>query len=233
MRKPNPRKSPRKQVLAGEKVDFPTFLIVWNEHLGQTTPDLHLRMAVWLEATDGRPTRLLMCFREAAKSWIISLFVVWKLYRDPNQSFIMLSSTDKLAAKNASFVRDMIEAHPLARHLKPAGQTELWQRSSFNVVREQGKNPNFSVQALSLKSDITGLHANQIFADDLETSEGTRTPEGRELLKSRRGKLRFIAPRITYIGTPHAGAISMYKPMLERGLGSTRGLRSEAKNTST
>ncbi|WP_020695454.1 phage terminase large subunit [Reyranella massiliensis] len=196
-------------------VDFPTFLRMWNLHLGQSTPELHVRMARWLEATEGKPTRLLMCFREAAKSWLISLFIAWSLYRDPNRSFIMLSASQTLANKNAGFVRGMIENHPLCQHLVPPGKMdELWRRTSFTVVRSKTL-PNPSVQALSLKGDIVGLHADLIFADDLETLEGSRTEEGRDLIRTRRSQLRSIAPKITYIGTPHAGAASMYKPMLE------------------
>lgn len=201
--------------LIEKKVKFVTFLKLWNQKLGQTTPPHHLRIANWLVATQGQPQRLLQAFRESGKSWIVCLYVAWRLYIDPLDSFILISSTQPLATRNANFIREMIENHPLTAHMVPPGETELWRRQSFTVVRPHPM-PNPSVQAVALGGDITGLHANELIADDCESSRNSETSESRAQTRDRMMEFPSIARRRLYVGTPHAGAESVYLPMLAK-----------------
>jgi hypothetical protein len=48
---------------------FPKFVVSWNQQQGRGTPDVHLRMARWLdERWAAGDRRLLMVFRDAGKS---------------------------------------------------------------------------------------------------------------------------------------------------------------------
>lgn len=207
------RKVPVRAVLAGVKVSFPEFLMMWNNVTNQTTPPFHLELAVWYEQTQGRHTRLLQASRDAAKSWMTCLYLCWRLYCDPCATFIVISSIAELATRNAAFIRGMIENHPLTKHLVPVGETELWRRQSFTIVRDKTL-PNPSVQALALGSDITGRHADELYADDVETFKNSSSSEERARVREEIKQFRSISPRVTWIGTPHAGSASIYNPLL-------------------
>jgi hypothetical protein len=52
------------------------FVIAWNVQQGRDTPDVHLRMARWLDErwAAGDRRLLLMVFRDAGKSTLVGLF---------------------------------------------------------------------------------------------------------------------------------------------------------------
>ena len=49
--------------------DFKLFVVVWNQRTNQRTPDIHLKMAEWLEWNwrQGNTRLLMMAFRSAGK----------------------------------------------------------------------------------------------------------------------------------------------------------------------
>jgi hypothetical protein len=131
--------------------------------------------------------------------------------RDPNDTFIVISATPNLATQSSNFVREMIEQHPLTKHLMPTDDT-LWQKTAFTVIRPHPQR-NPSCQALALGGDITGLHASELIGDDLETKRNSETAESRSQLRERLKGLTSISRKITWIGTPHAGQETIYKKM--------------------
>ena len=78
--------------LAG--VAFRHFLQCWNLHQGRGTPDVHFRMAEWLDRrwAEGDRRLLLMVFRDAGKSTLVGLFCAWLLGQDPNLRLLVLSA---------------------------------------------------------------------------------------------------------------------------------------------
>lgn len=200
-------------------VSFEEFLDAWNHTQNLTTPDLHKRFAHWLVEHMGSPRRHLQAFRFSGKSFITSCYVAWRLFRNPNATFIIISATQKLATRNASFIRSVLENHPWTEHLVPQGEAELWQRTSFTVNRP-ATLLEASVQALALTGDFTGAHAEggdngELIADDIETSENSRTAEGREYVSERIQEFKALCPSATFLGTFHAGKRSIYIPMIE------------------
>lgn len=208
--------------LLDEKVDFVTFVKMYNVFLNSVRPDWpdktprhHIQIAEWAETHKDHRAKLLFCFRGAAKSSMIALLIAWRLYMDPTSTHIMLSATDKLASKNANNVKEIIQNFPLTRHLVPANESDMWRKTQFNVNRAPGVN-EYSVMALSLQGDVTGHRCQHLYADDLETAKNTETAESREQNRTRREELELIALKtLTFIGTPHASREeSMYTPML-------------------
>lgn len=209
------KRGPKKasKPILDQKLDFLTFLELWNLKLGQTTPLHHKQIAQWLVDTQGNAQRLLQAFRESGKSWIVCLYVTWRLYMDPMDTFVLVSATQPLATRNANFIREMIENHPLTKHMVPPGETELWRRQSFTVVRPH-PDPNPSVQAVALGGDFTGLHGKNLIADDCETSRNSETTESRAQTRDRINEFPSISRRILWVGTPHAGQETIYAPMI-------------------
>ncbi|MCB1841170.1 MAG: phage terminase large subunit, partial [Alphaproteobacteria bacterium] len=119
-------------------VDFPLFLVLWNQRQEQRTPTLHLRMADFLQKNweSGETRLLLMAFRSAGKSTVAGIFASWLLYRNPDLRFLVLAADQSLAKKMVRNVKRIIERHPLTAHLKPANPDQ-WASDRFTVNRRR------------------------------------------------------------------------------------------------
>jgi hypothetical protein len=185
---------------------FCTFMEEWNKREGRTTPELHIKIAEWLERNwDTEPKRLLlMAFRGGGKSTIAALFSAWLLYINPDLRILVLAADARLAGKMAQQIRKIIERHPLTSDLKPT-KKEQWSGSRFTVKRDTAlRDP--SVQACGITMNITGSHADVIICDDVEVPKTCATQEQRENLRERLSEIDYIlGPGGTqlYIGTPH------------------------------
>ena len=67
-------------------LDFAVFLETWNAIQNMQTPQVHCRIADWLQACwdHGDTKMLLMAFRSCGKSTLVGLFCAWLLWRDQN-----------------------------------------------------------------------------------------------------------------------------------------------------
>lgn len=186
--------------------DFPLFLAIWNRAQGQTTPDVHLKIAHWLEARwTGRDTRLLlMAFRSCGKSTIIGLFAAWLLWRRPDLRILVLAADATLAGKMVRNARRIIERHPLTSALRPE-TPDQWAGDRFTVQRAaEWRDP--SMIAFGIGANITGSRADIVICDDVEVPNTCDTSEKRADLRERLAELSFVlVPGGTalYVGTPH------------------------------
>lgn len=174
--------------------------------MGFLTPDVHLRIAAWLEQNyEAKNTKLLlMAFRACGKSTIVGLFCAWLLYRNPNLRLLILAADVALARKMVRNIKRIIEHHKLTKSLKPA-QADQWGSERFTVKRSQElRDP--SVIARGILSNMTGSRADIIICDDVEVPRTCDTPDKRERLREKLGEVDFIlTPGGTqlYVGTPH------------------------------
>ncbi len=186
--------------------DFPIFLSLWNQRQGMKTPDLHFRMALWLENCwlKGEKRLLLMAFRSCGKSTIVGLFAAWLLYRHPDLRILVLAADFTLARKMVRNVRRIIERHPLTPHLKPQ-KSDQWAGDRFTVRRTlELRDP--SMLARGVSSNITGSRADVIICDDVEVPNTCDSAGKRQELKERLAETEYVlVPGGThiYIGTPH------------------------------
>ncbi|MGB0719259.1 MAG: phage terminase large subunit [Bdellovibrionales bacterium] len=190
--------------------DFKLFLVIWNQRQNQTTPDIHLNMAGWLERrwNAGDTRLLLMAFRSAGKSTIVGLFAAWLLYRNPDLRILVLAADYTLAKKMVGNVKRILERHPLTANgfisLKP-DRAEQWAGDRFTVKRmAELRDP--SMLAKGITSNITGSRADIIICDDVEVPNTCDSPEKRRDLRERLSELEFVlVPDGTqiYVGTPH------------------------------
>jgi hypothetical protein len=193
-------------------VNFDEFLWIWNTREGQTTPNLHLGIARWLQARErtGERRLLLMAFRGAGKSTIVGQWCAWQLMRAPSVRILVLGADDALAVKMVRNVRRIIERHPLCVLIRPR-RVEEWAADRFSVQRPgAGRDP--SMLARGILANITGSRADIIVADDVEVLNTSDTAPKREELRHRLGEAAFVLTpggTMLYVGTPHA-ADSLY-----------------------
>ncbi|MBD1206886.1 MAG: phage terminase large subunit [Ignavibacteria bacterium] len=185
-------------------IDFRTFVAVWNRAQGykHILPSLHDEIAQWLEGTEGHHHRLLMAYRYSGKSYLKDLYIAWRLYRDPNSTHILISATERLTSQASANIKRVLEHHPLTAHLIPDKNSGSWQNTKFTVLRPQQRREP-SIEITSLTAQVTGLHADLVIADDIETHNNSSTQEGRDKIRRAAHELMSVTDNILYIGTPH------------------------------
>ncbi len=191
--------------LAG--VAFSHFLLCWNLQQGRGTPDVHRRMAEWLDRrwAHGDRRLLLMVFRDAGKSTIVGLFCAWLLGQDPNLRLLVLSAEAGLATKMTRNVRRVIERNPLTRHLLPKRREE-WASDQLTIQRD-ATHRDPSLLARGIGANITGCRADIVICDDVEVPNTANTHQKRLDLRERLREVGFVLVpdgRQLYIGTPHS-----------------------------
>ncbi len=188
------------------EADFKLFTVLWNQQQNQKTPDLHLRMAHWLEDAwkKGDTRLLLMAFRSAGKSTMVGLFAAWLLYRDPNVRILVLAADFTLAKKMVRNVKRIIERHPLTPNMKPE-RADQWASDRFTVKRSlELRDP--SMMAKGVTSNITGSRADVVICDDVEVPNTCDSAEKREELRLRLSEIAYVMVAggvQLYVGTPH------------------------------
>lgn len=202
---PAPSAPPAPPPLRG--VSFAEFVCGWNVEQRRATPDLHLRMARWLDACWARGDRklLLMVFRDAGKSTLVGMFCGWLLGRDPDLRLLVLSAEAGLAAKMTRNVRRLIERHPQLRALVPKRREE-WASDQLTVQRAANhRDP--SLLAKGIAANITGCRADVVICDDVEVPNTADTQAKRLALRERLRELGFVlVPEGVqlFVGTPHS-----------------------------
>lgn len=201
--------------------DFKLFIKLWNQEQKQGTPDIHIKIAEWLErAWKIEKTRLLlMAFRSSGKSTLVGLFAAWLLYRKSELRILVLAADFALAKKMVRNVKRIIELHPLCAGMKPA-KADQWASDRFTVNRMMElRDP--SMLARGIGSNITGSRADIVICDDVEVPGTSDTAEKRADLREKLLEISYVlVPGGTelYVGTPHTFfTIYADKPLTQHG----------------
>lgn len=204
-------------------MEFRIFLIAWNRLQNMATPDVHLRIADWLQRcwVSGQRRLLLMAFRSCGKSTIVGVFAAWLLYANPNLRILVLAAEGTLARRMVRNVRRIIEIHPLTPHLKPHN-ADQWAGERFTVNRRlELRDP--SMVARGIDANITGSRADIIICDDVEVPKTSETIDKRADLREKLGELDFVLTpggTVLYVGTPHSW-FTIYADTLRTEIGET------------
>lgn len=181
---------------------FVQFAQIWATIKGfGPLPQLHRDICNWIESTDDHPDRCFLGYRYSGKSYLLSLYVAWRLYKNPDFTCLILSGRESLAKKRSDFIRQLIESHPLTTHLV---DKRLWRTEEFTVKRPGGADISPSVQIKSCEGSATGNHAHLLIGDDVEDSKLAKTEAGRAKIKDAVDEAVSVTDNYLYIGTPHA-----------------------------
>lgn len=189
------------------QADFKLFVVLWNQGQGHKTPDIHYKMAEWLERAwkTGQKRLLLQAFRSSGKSTMVGLFAAWLLYRQPELRILVLAADLTLAKKMVRNVKRILERHPLTEPLLPS-KPDQWAGDRFTVKRHiELRDP--SMLAKGVSSNITGSRADFIICDDVEVPNTCDSAQKREDLRDRLAEIPFVlVPDGTqlFVGTPHS-----------------------------
>lgn len=189
-----------------KQIDFPAFVVVWNEAQGLAMPRLHVEICRWLAARwrAGERELLLLAFRNSGKSTLVGLFCAWLLMRDPDLRILVMAADFALAKKMVRNVKRVIERHPLTRGLKPA-RRDQWASEQFTVNRSaELRDP--SMLAKGIGANVTGSRADIVICDDVEVPNTSDSAPKRGDLRARLSEIDYVlvpGGLQLYVGTPH------------------------------
>lgn len=187
--------------------DFRNFLYHAFKVLGLTPHEIQYDVADWLQRAGNR--RILSCMRGFGKTVIVSCYVAWRFYQDPNRLILVQSASSERAKEIVGLVRQVLSEMDITAHLVPDGRNKSIrnqaQRFDIAVRTRRAKDP--SLAAYGHRSMVTGSHVDEIITDDLETPENSITDEGMKLLMEKIAEYEDIIIAdtdniITLIGTP-------------------------------
>ena len=158
-------------------------------------------------------------FRGVGKSYLTAAFVCWNLWKDKELSILVLSAGKSRADAFAIFVRNMIRDTDILKHLEP--DKSKGERATQNMFDMHNCKPKGSPSLMSagITSQITGMRADIIIADDIEVVSNSATHALRDKLATLVTELDAILTpqgRTIYLGTPQT-ELSLYNTLYARG----------------
>ena len=200
------------------KSDFRYFLTAIWAHLKLPAPTrAQLCIADYLQHG---PKRLqIQAFRGVGKSWITAAFVLWTLYKDPDQKIMVISASKDRADSFSIFCQRLILEVTWLSHLKPKSDDQRWSRVSFDVGPAKPHQAP-SVKSVGITGQLTGSRADLMILDDVEVPGNSMTELMREkLLQLCTEAESILTPkktsRIMYLGTPQT-TFTIYRKLAER-----------------
>lgn len=166
------------------------------------------------------PKRLqILAFRGVGKSYLTAAFVCWQLFKNKELAILILSAGRNRADAFAIFVRNMIRDTDILKHLEP--DKSVGERATQNIFDVHGVTPKGSPSVMSagITSQITGMRADIIIADDIEVVSNSATNDLREKLARLVTEFDAILKptgRTVYLGTPQC-EMSLYNTLYQRG----------------
>ncbi len=198
--------------------DFVMFVWLLWKHLKLPNPTKRQRsIARYLQ--HGPRRRMVQAWRGAAKTWLTCAFILWRLYRNPQERVKIVSANEVKATENAVFIRRLIEEVPQLQFLRPRGRPgERDSVLAFDVGPADAA-PTPSVSAVGITGQLTGGRASILVADDIEVPKNSFTEGMRERLAELVKEFdALIVPggEIIYLGTPQTEQ-SIYNAVRKRG----------------
>lgn len=216
-----------KEVLEGIDVDigayiamsdrFSNFLRYAWHHLGLPHPtEAQIHFCDFLQDSDEHT--IVNAFRGIGKSWITSVFVVWKLWLDPDLKILVISASKERSDSFSIFTKRLLQEIPVLNDLIPNGERQS--NKSFDVGDIAPAHAP-SVKSAGITGQITGSRADIIIADDVEVVDNSATEDSREkLIEKCKEFVSILTPiktsRIIYLGTPQTEE-SIYEKLAEMG----------------
>ena len=174
---------------------------------------VQLQVCDYLE--NGPKRRVIAAFRGCGKSTLSAMYLLWKLYHDPNEKCLIISASMSRSEAMTAWMLQTIGRVPWLKHMEPDSHDGRYSRINFDVGTCKHIEQSPSVRAAGITGQITGSRASTILVDDCETPQTCLTQVQREKLRNSLNELEAIlkpgdGPEIVYLGTPHSSTDSIY-----------------------
>ena len=168
------------------------------------------------------PPTYIQALRGIGKSFLTCAYVVWRLWKDPKKTVLIVSAGETGAADNASLIKGIIyheAGDKLWGSLRP-GRDQKSSTLAFDVGGK-GADKQPSVKCIGITGQLPGNRADIIIGDDVENPRNSWTEDQRDKLRHLFGEFsNIIKPldtsEIIVLGTPQT-AESIYNGLPVRG----------------
>lgn len=180
--------------------DFRNFLFLAWSHLGLPSPtraqyEIAHRLQHGIDSTEPSSDQgprgkhlpredIIRCFRSLGKSYITSVYAIWRLMRNPRDEKIMVvSATGSKSKEFVAQTKGILESMELVQWLlegpRESGATRRDMADQFDVAGGS-LSQSYSVAARGITGQITGSRATLLIADDIEVERNSLTEDARQ-----------------------------------------------------
>ena len=188
-------------------------LLMRELHMADHPTPVQLQVLDYLE--NGPKRRVVSAFRGVGKSTLSAMYVLWKLFHDPEKKILVVSASMSRSEAMTAWVLKTISDVPWLQHMTPNTFDGRYSKLAFDVATCQHIEQSASVTAKGVQGMITGARADTVIVDDCETPTTALTQTQREKLRNTLNELEAILKpgqesEIIYLGTPHSATDSVY-----------------------
>jgi len=188
-------------------------LLMRELNMAETPTPVQLQICDYLQT--GPKRRVIAAFRGCGKSTLSAMYLLWKLYHDPDEKCLIISASMSRSEAMTAWMLQTISRVPWLKHMEPDSHDGRYSRINFDVGTCRNIEQSPSVRAAGITGQITGSRASTILVDDCETPQTCLTQVQREKLRNSLNELEAILkpgeqPEIVYLGTPHSSTDSIY-----------------------
>lgn len=160
---------------------------------------LHIKAFAFL-MEDDIPNALMLLPRAHQKSFVIAVYVLWRIVRKPTLTCLYISATSTLAETQLSLIKTLLTS-PIFRRYWPSmidkdeKSRSKWNATSISVDhpdRQKEQIRDATIITAGLTTNTTGLHCDLIIADDVVVPENAYTQEGRRKVSSSMSQMASI-----------------------------------------
>ena len=189
--------------------------------------DVHREVFRWWQTSLGKESdhTLLLLPRDHQKSHCAAVKAAWLITRDPSTTILYVSATAGLAIKQLRAIKGVLLSENYRRlwpnmiHEQESKRSK-WTETEINVdhpIREKEGVRDSTVFAAGVGANLTGLHAQHVFLDDLVVPTNAYTEEGRTKVRELYSQLASIettGATETVVGTRYHPS-DIYKDLME------------------
>ena len=181
--------------------------------MAEAPTPVQLQLCDYLE--NGPKRRVIAAFRGCGKSTLSAMYLLWKLYHNPEEKCLIISASMSRSEAMTAWLLQTISRVPWLKHMQPDSHDGRYSKINFDVGTCKHIEQSPSVRAAGITGMITGSRASTILVDDCETPQTCLTQVQREKLRNSLNELEAILkpgpePEIVYLGTPHSSTDSIY-----------------------
>ena len=185
---------------------------IWK-HLGLPRPtDVQIDIMDYLQ--HGGDRIIIEAFRGVGKSYLTSVYVLWRLFNNPEEKFLIVSASKIRADEFSIFTKRLINEVDILTPLRGGHRDS---NVAFDVA-SSGASHAPSVKSVGITGQLTGSRASEVIADDIEVISNSLTNDMRAKLLHRCGEFESVLlpeGKIKYLGTPQ-NYETIYNKLAER-----------------
>lgn len=198
---------------------FADFLEDGMAELGFETTAIQFEIAAWME--HGPQYLMVQAQRGQAKTTVAALFSVWTLIHSPAHRVLILSAGGNQASDIAVLIVRVIMHMDVLECMRPDRMSgDRTSSEKFDLHHSlKGTDKSASVECHGIDSNLQGLRADLLLADDVESGKNSATAVQRAKLLHITKDFTSInsTGRIIWLGTPQT-LDSIYNSLAARGV---------------